>query len=73
MLDLYQKINNQNQEEVSKWILLTEKTIFGFAEQLSIKKKTIDLEIHMRQIECEIGASTMGETVLIYETEIKKN
>lgn len=30
LLDLYHKINKSNQGEISKWILLTEKTIFSY-------------------------------------------
>lgn len=40
---------------------------------LNNDEKVIDLNIHMRQIECEFGESTMGKVLMIYEDILKEN
>ena len=41
--------------EQGKWIMLTEKTIFAIADKFETYSEYIDLLIHPREIECEIG------------------
>ena len=62
-----------------QWVLLVEKTLFEFASNLcdpKFKRKrgeTIDLGIHMREIECQIEASNLCKLIRCYEKEVNKN
>lgn len=55
---------------------MVEKTIFNIAYQIGKKDQlnpVIDLDIHMREFECEIGATNVCNLVLLYEYVVNLN
>lgn len=52
---------------------MVEKTFFSITEIFRSDEEIIDLDIHMREIECEIGASNLCKIVQLYEKVIKSD
>ena len=72
LLELYPKTGNAIQLHSlrNQWVLLVEKEIFALTEQLTSDEPYIDFEIHMRDIECEIGIPNSCKLAIQYSEEI---
>ncbi len=63
---LTNKVAEKQLLHLTKWIHLVERQLFSLTEEFANASDIIDLDIHMREIECEIGLSNLCKVVQLY-------